>query len=158
MCLVFDWYHDFSIKSRTRLATPGLQASRRHKLSLLTPVSPQKVVLTVTEKNQLIEQICHRLIEVNQQGKPTNHKLVVTAMESSPTEFHRGLQRRRDVLKATHDETCFITIQEVANFAKYGAENSNVLSDDTYVFIVLVYHFSEHELQRSLTLESTSSE
>ena len=71
---------------------------------------------------QLIELIYHRLIEVNQGGKSTNHKLVVTAWESSPTEIHRGLQRRRDDLKTTHKEADVIMIQQVTTFVKYRVE------------------------------------
>ena len=96
VCLVNDRYHDFSIKSGTRLAKAGLEASRSHKLSRRTSLSPRKVVLTVTEYNiQLIEMICHQQNEASQQGKPTNHKRVVPGRESSPTEIHRGKQRRR---------------------------------------------------------------
>ena len=47
--LVFDRYHDASIKGGTRLARAGHHASRRHKLSLWTPLPKQKVVLNVTE-------------------------------------------------------------------------------------------------------------
>ncbi len=53
--LVFDRYHDYSIKSGARQERAGQYASRCHQLSLQTPLPPQKVVLTVTRnKIQLI--------------------------------------------------------------------------------------------------------
>ena len=77
--LVFDRYHDFSIKSGTRLARAGQQARRRHRLNHQTPLPPQLVVLSVTEnKVQLIELICQNLIDVSQQRKQSQHRLVNT--------------------------------------------------------------------------------
>ena len=73
--LVFDRYHEFSIKSATRLGRSGQQASRRHKLSLQTPLPSQKVVLTVTEnKVQLIDIICQYLIKSSQHEKASHHR------------------------------------------------------------------------------------
>ena len=117
------------------------------------PAPTQKVVLTLTEnKIQLIEIICHHLITASQQGKPTNHRLVITGQESSPTENHRGLQRRCDDLKMTNEEANVIMIQQVDKVANDGVESIKVLCGDTDVFILLVYHFTE--LQCSLTMES----
>lgn len=57
--LVFDRYHEKSIKNATRTARAGKEASRRHKLDLHKPLPAQKVVLNVTEKKlQLIKLIC----------------------------------------------------------------------------------------------------
>ena len=76
--LVFDRYHEFSIKSATRLGRSGQQASRRHKLSLHTPLPSQNIVLTVTEnKVQLIDIICQYLIESSQQDKSSHHIIII---------------------------------------------------------------------------------
>ena len=93
----------------------------------------------------------------SQQGKPTNHRLVITGQESSRKEIHRWLQRHLDDLKTTNEEADVIMIQQVAKVVNDGVENINVFCDDTYVFILLVYHFAELQLQCSLTKESTSS-
>ena len=64
---VFDRYYDYSIKSGTRYSRAGKQASRQHALNMSTPLPPQMVVLIVTEnKKQLIDMICHQLLERKQ--------------------------------------------------------------------------------------------
>ena len=60
---LFDRYYSYRIKDGTRSAQAGDQASRVHKLTPDTPLSPQKVVLTVTKNEvQLISIICQQLI------------------------------------------------------------------------------------------------
>ena len=156
--LVFDRYHEFSIKSATRLGRSGQQDSRRHKLSLQTPLPSQKVVLTVTEnKVQLIDIICQYLIKSSQHEKASHHRLVITGQANTPMEVQRAVVNYRDDLTTTHEEADVIMIQQVAAVANDGARHIKVLSDDTDVFILLVYHFKELNLQCSLTMEGTSS-
>ena len=50
--LIFDRYYDNSIKDITRTSHAGHNASRQHQLSLLTPLPPQKVCLTVSHIKQ----------------------------------------------------------------------------------------------------------
>lgn len=78
--LVFDRYHNYSIKSGARQERAGQYASRCHKLSQQTPLPPQKVVLTVTRnKIQLIDIICKQLVDMYQQHHADDeHKLVIT--------------------------------------------------------------------------------
>ena len=156
--LVFDRYNEFSIKSATRLARSGQQASRRHKLSLQTPLPSQMVVLTVTEnKVQLIDMVCRHLIQANQQEKPNRHRFIITGLASTPTEVYQGVSKQRDDLRSTHEEADVIIIQQVVSVANGGARHISVLSDDTDVFILLLYHFSQQNLQCSLTMEGTVS-
>ena len=54
-------------------------------------------------------------------------------------------------LKSTIEEADVIIIQQVAKVANDGVESIKVLCDDTYVFILLVYHFTE--LPCSLTMD-----
>ena len=54
-------------------------------------------------------------------------------------------------------EADVIMIQQVAKVANDGVESIKVFCDDTGVFILVVYHFTELQLQHSLTMESTSS-
>ena len=63
----------------------------------------------------------------------------------------------RDDLKMTCKEADVTMIQQVAKVANDGVESIKVLCDDTYVFILLVYHFTELQLQCSLTMETTGS-
>ena len=85
--LIFDRYYNNSIKETTRIARAGKNASRHHQLSLLTPLPPQKVCLTVTRnKLQLIKFICEFLRE-QQDLVPRNRRLVVTGAEPTPLSY-----------------------------------------------------------------------
>ena len=62
--VMFDRYFEYSIKSATRSNRSGQNATRRHRLSLASPLPPQKVGLTVVEnKVQLIDLICAVLVK-----------------------------------------------------------------------------------------------
>ena len=57
--VVFDRYYKYSIKTATRTSRAGNMASRKHKLTLTTPLPPQNVALNVSEnKVQLVDLIC----------------------------------------------------------------------------------------------------
>ena len=59
-----DQYNDFSIKSTTRNARAGKQASRHQQFTPDTPLPPQQVILTVAHKKlQLISGTKIKLIE-----------------------------------------------------------------------------------------------
>ncbi len=90
--LVFDRYHDYSIKSGARQERAGQFASRCHQLSLQTPLPPQKIMLTVTRnKVQLIDIICEQLNHIYQQHHSGDeHRLVITGKNEVPVEVHRG--------------------------------------------------------------------
>ena len=156
--LVFDRYHDYSIKSGTRLARAGQFASRRHKLSLTTPLPPQKVALTFTEnKVQLTEVICQQLV-VASQDKALGHKVVITGKEPTPIEISKGMQRDRIDLRTTHEEADVIIVQQVVKIANEGAKSIRVTCDDTDVFVLLMYFYQTLGLSCVLTMESTGSE
>ena len=58
-------------------------------LNRQTPLPPQLVVLSVTEnKVQLIELICQNLIDVGQQRKQSQHRLIIMGPGSTPVEIH----------------------------------------------------------------------
>ena len=157
VCLIFDRYQDFSIKSGTRLARAGQHASRRHKLSPSTPLPPQQVVLTVTDNEvQLTELICQQLTSEFQE-KPSKHRLVITGKELMPLELNHGTRYHRTELKTTHEEADVIIIHQVIQIANAGAKSIKVICDDTDVFILLMYAVLSHQLSCSVTMESTSS-
>ena len=59
---IFDRYYTDSVKTLARMSRAGKDASRRHQLSLDTPLPPQKVTLTVTKnKVQRIDLLCQQL-------------------------------------------------------------------------------------------------
>ena len=105
--LVFDRYFSYSIKDGARLARAGQHASRRHKLTLQTPLPPQKVVLTVTEnKIQLLDIICQQLVEIYQAEHVQDaHRLVITGKKVVPVEVFKGIAIYRDDLKIDHRST-----------------------------------------------------
>ena len=100
-------------RARPGLGRSGQQASRRHKLSLLTPLPSQKVVVTVTEnKVQLIDIICQYLIESSEHEKSSHHRLVVTSQANTAMEVQRAVVNYRDDLNTTHEKADLITIQQ----------------------------------------------
>ena len=78
------------IKSGTRSIRAGEHWSRRHKLTLQTPLPPQKIILTATEnKVQLIDVyvICWELQEFGiEHKKPDQHRLVVRGKNGIPVD------------------------------------------------------------------------
>ena len=88
--MVFDRYVSYSIKGEARLARAGQHANRRHKLSLQTPLPPQKVVLTVPEnKIQLIDII---IFAINRNDFKTFHEeadvIIIQQMLELATMLH----------------------------------------------------------------------
>ena len=83
---IFDRYFSYSNKGGARLARAGQHASRRHKLTLQTPLPPQKELLTVTENNiQLLDIICEQLVEIYQAEHVQDaHRLVITSKKVVP--------------------------------------------------------------------------
>ena len=141
--LVFDRYHEYSIKSGTRLSRACQHASRRHRLSLTTPLPPQLVALTVTDnKVQLIDIICQHLTAVTQETA-LDHKLVITGKENTPVETYKGELHEHDDLRTTHEEADVIMVQQVAKVANEGTKSIRVICDDTDVFILLMYFFQK---------------
>ena len=60
--LVFYIYYNDSIKNATRIARAGKEASRQHQLNLMTPLPPQKVILTVTANKVQLISIIYNII------------------------------------------------------------------------------------------------
>ena len=157
--MVFDRYVSCSIKGGARLARAGQHASRRHKLSLQTPLPPQKVVLTVTEnKIQLIDIICDQLVEIYQAEHVQDaHRLVRTGKKVVPVEVFKGIAINRNDLKTFHEEADVIIVQQMLELATNGISCISILCDDTDVFALLLYYYVHCHLTCTLTMESTSS-
>ena len=113
--IVFDRYHDYSIKSGTRSCRAGSQASRWHKVSPNTPLPSQKVILNVTEnKVKVIDLICEQLLDrvlhVQTTDSTSYHRLVVTGSNPVPKEVNIGIVLQCHDLKTTHEEADVIII------------------------------------------------
>ena len=111
--VVFDRYFEYSVKSATRSRRSSEYASRHHRLSLSSPLLPQKVVLTVTEnKVQLINLICAELVN-NGLTRALTHKLVITGKDPKPTEVANDKLTERSNLETFHEEADVIMMQQM---------------------------------------------
>jgi len=113
--LIFDRYHEYSIKSTTR---DGRETgvSRKHQLHRTTKLPAQKVILSSVEnKKQLIQLICDELIQdrLFHQESTQRHKLVVTGEDPCPIEVSMEEKRSRFDLETHHEEADIIIIQQV---------------------------------------------
>ena len=153
--LVFDRYYERSIKEGTRKARAGRDASRRHKLSLSTPLPAQKVCLTVTEnKVQLIDIICQYL---NDYRTNSSHCLVVTGPDPIPLEYFAGDVRAREDLRTTHEEADVIIAQQALSLARMNKMVIKVVADDTNIFILLLYIYHTQQLTCDLLMSGTNA-
>ena len=98
--IVFDRYHQDSIKGHTRIVRAS-GVTRRFHLQLVTKLPSQKVVPTVTQnKMQLTDLILQSLQEdliVSRQ------KLVVTGLNET-IQIHDGVVTELALLKTSHEE------------------------------------------------------
>ena len=157
--LIFDRYHEYSIKSTTR---DGRETgiTKKHHLLRTTKLPAQKVVLSSVEnKKQLIRILCEvltedRLFHLRSTG---DHKLVVTGEDSCPIEVQNEEKRIRYDLETYQEEADIIIVQQVLKCV--GEAQSNlVISDETDVFVLLLHHYHMAGLEVPLTMESPSKE
>ena len=100
MYIVFDRYHQDSIKGHTRIVRAS-GVTRRFHLQLVTELPSQKVVLTVTQnKMQLTDLILQSL-----QEDPilSRQKLVVTVLNDT-IQIHDGVVTELALLLTSHEE------------------------------------------------------
>lgn len=153
--LIFDRYYKDSVKHLTRLSRAGKDASRRHQLSLDTPLPPQKVTLTVTEnKVQLIDLLCQNLANTLKQLPENTKRIVITGKDPVPIEIRNGKEHERHDLKTTHEEADVIIVQHMVHLASTGLTHIRVVCDDTDVFVLLVHFYHQQNLTCELTMVS----
>ena len=100
MYIVFDWYHQDSIKGHTRIVRAS-GVTRRFHLQLMTELPSQKVVLTVTQKKmQLTDLILQSLQE---DPIVSRQKLVVTVLNET-IQIHDGVVTELALLLTSHEE------------------------------------------------------
>ena len=90
--IVFDRYHQDSIKGHTRIVR-AIGVTRRLYLQLATELPSQKVVLMVTQKEML-------------------QKLVVTGLNDT-IQIHNGVVTELALLKTSHEEADVIMINQL---------------------------------------------
>ena len=157
--LIFDRYHEYSIKSTTR---DGRETgiTRKHHLLRTTKLPAQKVDLSSVEnKKQLIRILCEELTEdrLFHLRSTGDHKLVVTGEDPCPIEVQNEEKRIRYDLETYQEEAVIIIVQHVLKCVGE-AQSISVISDDTDVFVLLLHHYQMAGLVVPLTMESPSKE
>ena len=79
---------------------------------------------------------------------------MVTGQCDVPIEKHQGVVINREDLKTSHEEADVIIIQQMNNPVKEGHTGVVVTSDDTDVFVLLIYHYVMLNLSIELIMES----
>ncbi|KAL8593372.1 hypothetical protein ACOMHN_065978 [Nucella lapillus] len=157
--LVFDRYIEFSTKCSARKAR-GSGGCKVFQLSSNSPLPPQNQVLSIPEnKKQLIQIIVETL--VTEATVPGGHqsKLIVTGQDPTPIEISAGgITISRQDLRTTHEEADEIVVAQAIYAATEEGKHVGVVADDTYVYIMLLYHYYNGSLTCPMTLIPTRSE
>ena len=154
--LIFDRYHEYSIKSTMR---DGRETgiTRKHHLLWTTKLPAEKVVLSSVEnKKQLIRILCEELTEdrLFHLRSTGDHKLVVTGEDPCPIEVQNEERSTRYDLETHQEEADIIIVLKWVG----EAQSISVISDDTDVFVLLLHHYQLAGLEVPLTMESPSKE
>lgn len=154
--LCFDRYQEYSTKSATRSARAP--SSRVHQLNLKTPLPSRDAVLkNSSNKARLNVLLFEQILGDNEflQMSTQNHRLVVTGDDPVPTEVSRGRSLPRLDLETTFEEADMIIAQQAIHLARENEESRiRVVSDDTDVFVLLIYFVFTEGIQASMTMES----
>lgn len=157
--LIFDRYHEFSIKSVTRNVRETV-VNTKHQLLLSTKLPAQKVVLTSTDNKKQLNNLLYedltkdRLFHLRSTQK---HKLVVTGEDQYPIEIRMEERRDRYDLQNQQEEADTIIVQQVLRCAGE-AQHITVVSDDTDVFVLLLHHYHQAGIDVPIVMESPRKE
>ena len=153
--LCFDRYHDYSIKSSTRNSRSTMP--RVFKLTTLTPLPSRDAVLkNYKNKIQLNKMLCqHILADAEFLDSVTqSNVLVVTGEESVPIQVYKGQKSLRMDLTSSLEEADNIIAQQVVSLGKDSDARVVALADDTDVFVLLLYFYSQYSLKSAIFMES----
>ena len=156
--LIFDRYRDFSAKSVTR---SNRGAGLTHTLTLTMPMPPRESILGVAQnKKQIIQLIVDDLQENIKFPShcPEFRRLIVTGDDPTPMEITRNAKIPRGDLKTTHEEADNIIAQQMTFVAKHSTGGISVISDDTDVFVLLLYLYKKHNMKNKVIMESPIQE
>ena len=148
--LVFDRYRDFSIKCSTRDDRGKcVKRANVYQLSNAMKLPNKEDILNIQDnKKQLIALICEDLSsntifpETTTGGK---HRLVITGEEDSPMEVTEGefANIARHDIRTSHEEADNIIVRQMVNIVKESSNGVTIISDDTDVFVLALYHFKD---------------
>jgi hypothetical protein len=155
--LIFDRYHDYSIRSTSR---DGMESgvTRKHNLLRTTKLPAQKIVLqSVDNKKKLVWIIFEELTQdrLFHQQFTRAHRLVVTWEDTCPIEMKNEDWCIRTDLDTYQEEADVIIVQQVLKSIGE-ASQVTVISDDTDAFVLLVHHYHGAGLDVPLKMESPS--
>ena len=151
--LIFDRYPPATPKGYTRCNRSGKNVTRRHVLTLNTPLPPQKIVLNVTHnKKQLITLITEYLI--HHVANSFHNELIITSEHRVPIAIKNGEISTKDYLQNSQEEADVIIPHQLVFLAGNGAKHVCIICDDTDVFILLVHFYCKLRLECGVTMES----
>ena len=139
--LVFDRYNEFSIRHPTRLSRG---AGMVYQLTPLHQSLTRKQCVTVTSnKKQLIKLICKDLQSDKNfiKSHTQKHTLLITGQKKT-IEINKGIAIERRDLYTSHEE------------ASKRESGVAVVADDTDVFVLLLHHYLEQNLDTPILMES----
>ena len=150
--LIFDRYHDFSIKSDTRKSRQGM-FFKEHKLQLTTQLPSREAVLGSTKnKTQLIELISMGLLSMAK-SQSFERKLVVTSAKPDPIQCQSGLIIVRQDLRTTHEEADVIIPMQVESAISEGKKDIAIHCDDTDVFVLICHLYQKQEWKSNIFMK-----
>ena len=159
--LIFDRYLDYSTKGVTR-SQRSVDVSRVHRLNEKMRLPPRNVILGVSKnKKQIIEMLCKSFIEdkMYHNDNLTDHKLIITGFDLSPVEINKnGLIILRKDMNTSHEEADIIIVQQMLTVAEEKPRGITILSDDTDVFVLLLFYYLQENLDLFVTMESPIKE
>ena len=82
-------------------------------------------------------------------------KMVVTGLDSTPIQVCNPRVTQSVFLHTTHEEADVIIAQQVVYLAEAGANTIRVVSDDTDVFLLLIYFYSIEKLTCNVFMSAT---
>ena len=102
MYIVFDRYHQDSIKGHTRIVRAS-GVTRRFHLQLVTELPSQKVVLTVTQNKMQLTDLILQSLQEDPICIVSRQKLVVTVLNDT-IQIHDGVVTELALLLTSHEE------------------------------------------------------
>ena len=83
--------------------------------------------------------------------------MVVTGEEPARIKLADGMRFERGAMSMTHEEADTIMVQQAIKVAKSGVKSICALSDDTHVFILLIYFNYQENISFKLVIQATGN-
>ena len=122
-----------------------------------TPISAQKVILTVTANTVLLIKLICTYLRHNADMLPQNgNTLVITGPDPTPVQICDGQFADRHDFRTTHEEADVVIIQQAVHLATTGINSIREVADDPDVFVLLLYYYTTQQLTCNLVMTGTS--